>query len=283
VKQPLDTEAAQRVLRRAHDIAAAHGLDADHAVEVGVGVSPQALVDAAEEVGIDPGAVRDALALDLFDAGAPEPQSLDRIAGAGAVAVEDVVRRSAVEALDAAEDWLTVAHRMRCVRGPSGDLDCRPRSGLAASMGRAVNGISGEVNIQAVERLSVSAQPLEVDATPDDPRTLLRIIADRRTSRRRRLGVGTVAGATGVGVSSAGVVAGVITGTAVLVAAPVVGVPLIVGGYLAARSGRRHADEVELEVMRVLAAIDRDEPPVGLVGRAARRARKAVSTSGTDS
>jgi hypothetical protein len=275
VEELLDADAARRVLRRAHDIAAAHGRDGVDGPEGGSGVSPQALVEAAEEVGIDPDAVRDALALERFDADSPEPQALDRLSGPGVVSVEHVVEQSPSRALDIAEDWLNVAHRMRCVRTPEGVLDCRPRPGFAASVGRAANGMSGEVNIEAVERLTVSVQAMATDATPECPRTLVRIVADRRTSRTRRLGAGAAAGAAGVGAAVAGVATSVLTG-------PVVALPLIVGGYVTARSGRRHADKVELELMRVLAAVDRDEQPVGLVGRAARRARKAVSSARTD-
>ncbi len=275
---PLDADAARRVLRRAQDIAAAHGRDD----EAAVGVSPQALIAAAEEVGIDPDAVRDALALERFDVAVPPPQALDRLSGPAAVSVEHVVNRPPTQVLDMAEDWLNVAHRMRCVRTPEGGLDCRPRPGLAATVGRAANGMSGEVNIEAVERLTVAVQSLVTDVSPDRPRTLVRIVADRRTSRRRRLGVGSLAGVTGVGVSAVGF-AGAITGTGVMLVAPVLGVPLMIGGYATARSGRRHADKVELELMRVLAAIDRGEQPVGLVGRAARRARKAVTSTRSDS
>lgn len=279
--EPLDADAAGRVLRRAQDIAAAHGRDNGDIAEEPAGVSAQALVEAAEEVGIDADAVRDALALERFDAGMPEPQALDRLSGPGAVSVEHVVDQAPGRALDIAEDWLKVAHRMRCVRSPEGGLNCRPRPGLAASVGRVANGMTGEVNIEAVERLTVSVQPLITDASPEHPRTLVRIVADRRTSRRRRLGVGAVTGATGTGVTAVGV-AGAVAGGGAMVVAPILGVPLMIGGYAVARSGRRHADKVELELLRVLAAIDRSEQPVGLVGRATRRARKAVSPTRTD-
>ena len=278
MEETLDADAARRVLRRAQDIAAAHGRDSGDVAEDAVGVSPQALVAAAEEVGIDADAVRDALALERFDADSPEPQAFDRLSGPSAVSVEHVVDQPPSRALDIAEDWLSVAHRMRCVRTPEGGLDCRPRPGLAASVGRTANGMSGEVNIEAVARLTVSVQALVTDATPDRPRTLVRIVADRRTSRRRRLGVGAVAGATGVGASAVGVAGAVAAGGAMLVA-PMLGVPLMIGGYATVRSGRRHADKVELELMRVLSAVDRGEDPVGLVGRAARRARKAVTST----
>jgi hypothetical protein len=281
VEETLDSDAARRVLRRAQDIAAAHGRDGGDAAEATSGVSPQALVDAAEEVGIDADAVRDALALERFDADSPEPQAFDRLSGPSAVSVEHVVDQSPSRSLEIAEDWLSVAHRMRCVRTPEGGLDCRPRPGLTASVGRTANGMSGEVNIEAVARLTVSVQALVTDATPERPRTLVRIVADRRTSRRRRLGVGAVAGATGAGAMAVGV-AGAVVGSVATVVAPMFGVPLMIGGYATARSGRRHADKVELELMRVLSGVDRGERPVGLVGRAARRARRAVSSARTD-
>ena len=64
--------------------------------EVGaVGVSGEALVEAAAEVGIDPDSVRDALALERFDADRPAAGRLDRFAGPSAITVERAVRRTA--------------------------------------------------------------------------------------------------------------------------------------------------------------------------------------------
>lgn len=270
VEEPLDADAARSVLRRAGELAEAHGVPNDEAMSE-VGVSGAALVEAAAEVGLDPDSVRDALALERFDADRPEPGRLDRLAGPGAIAVEHVVRRAADAAVADTEAWLAVTYRMRCVRTADGELECRPRAGISGVAGRSVAGATGEVTIKAVERLVVSVQPLELGATDSSPRTLVRVIAERQSSRRRRLGAGSVAGAAGVGVAAAGATAGS------MVAAPLIAVPLIVGGVSVVRSGSRHADKVELELVRVLAAVDRGERPVGIVGRAARRARRAVA------
>lgn len=269
---PLDADQAGRILRRAHHLAAAQGIEDDLTAEVGgVGVSGEALVEAAAEVGIDADSVRDALALERFDADLPERGRLDRLAGPAEIAVELVVGRDAEAAVADTEAWLAVTYRMRCIRTANGELECRPRAGLTAVAGRSMAGVTGEVNIRAVERLIVTVQPLELGATVDSPRTLVRVIAVRHVARRRRLGVGSVAGAAGVGVAAAGATAGAV------VAGPLLAVPLLVGGFSVVRSGSRHADKVELELVRVLAAVDRNERPVGLVGRAARRARRTVT------
>ncbi len=272
VEDALDAEAAARVLRRAHELAEVQRPMERHD---GGGVSGQALVEAAGEVGIDPDSVRDALALERFGVQEPDPGLLDRLAGPASIPVEHVVHRSADVALKEAEAWLTVTHRMRCVQLPDGQIECRPRGGWVARLGRSVASATGDVNITDVERITVAAQPLLLGATPDNPRTLVRVVADRRRTRRRRLGVGAVAGVGGVSAAAAG-----LAGAAgAIFVGPIIAVPLIAGGYVVARSGARHADEVEHEMQRVLTAVDRAERPVGLVGRAARRARSVVNST----
>ena len=98
--------------------------------------------------------------------------------------------------------------------------------------------------------LIVAVQPLELGASDEAPRTLVRLIAVREGSRRRRLGAGSMAGVAGVGVGVAGATAGA------MVAGPLLAVPLLVGGFSVMRSGSRHADKVELELVRVLSAVD---------------------------
>jgi len=251
----------------------------DDALVAGGGVSSEALIEAGAEVGIDRASVREALALERFEADRPESQALDGLAGSGAVAVEHVVARTPQDAIADIEEWLTVSHRMRCVIDAAGALDCRPKPGMAASIGRSVSVATGEVNIKHVDRISVVTQPLDDDGTP---RTLVRIVADRSGSRRRRLAVGTASGAAGVGTASGaagvGTGAAAVAATGSLVFAPVA-LPLVAGGYLVARSGSNHADRVELELMRVAVAVGRGEAPVGLIGRARRSARRATATS----
>lgn len=263
---PLDSETVGRILRRAQEIEASHAVPGDD----GVGVSPQALIEAAEEVGIEADAVRDAMTLERFDASRPEPAALDRLVGPSAVVVEHVVPHPVADALQRMESWLTVAYRMRCVRTSDGGVEARPRSGWAAKVGRRTAQLAGEANIKAVDRVRVDARPLATGATSESPKTIIRVVADRNGSRSRRVGVSSTAGVAAAGTVALGVTSG-------LAALPVLAVPLVGGGYVTARSGRGQADRIELELMRVLAAVDVGEEPVGLVGRAAGAARRAVS------
>ncbi|MGK0275692.1 MAG: hypothetical protein ACI9N0_002078 [Ilumatobacter sp.] len=263
VTERLDPDAAARVLRRAHEIEDDFADPAEVAVDAG-GVSPSALIEAADEVGINPDAVRDALALERFDASMPQRRRLDRLVGPAAIVVEHVVSRTPSDALDGVEQWLTTAHRMRCVTDRDGRVECRPRSGLGASLGRTLNSFTGDVNIRAVERMTVEVAHLHLGATPTEPRTLVRVVADRAPSRARRIGGGSTAGLVGVGVAAASVAS----------AAPLLSVASIgvfIGGYLFVRSGSARADKVELELLRVVMAVDRSEKPAGLVSRATRR------------
>ncbi len=57
---------------------------------------------------------------------------------------------------------------------------------------------------------------------------------------------------------------------------PLVSVPLIAGGYAIARTGRGHADRLELELERLLSTVERGELPAKLLDKVARRARRAA-------
>jgi hypothetical protein len=263
VTERFGPDAAARVLRRAHEIEDDFVDPADLATDAG-GVSPRALIEAADEVGNNPDAVRDALALERFDALMPQRRRLDRVVGPAAIVVEHVVSRTSGDALDGVEQWLTTAHRMRCVTDRDGRVECHPRSGLGASLGRTLNSFTGGVNIKAVERMTVEAAQLHLGATPTEPRTLVRVVADRAPSRARRIGGGSTAALAGVGAAAASV-----AGAAPLLSVASIG--LFTGGYLFARSGSSRADKLELELMRVVTAVDRGAQPAGLVGRATRR------------
>jgi hypothetical protein len=101
---------------------------------------------------------------------------------------------------------------------------------------------------------------------------LVRVRADRHDARSLRLAGGGTVGLAGVGV---GAVTALAISPAVLVA-PVVALPLVVGGYVVARTGRGHADRLELELERMITIVVRGERPAGLFGRAVRRARRSM-------
>ena len=129
-----------------------------------------------------------------------------------------------------------------------------------------MSGWRGDGRLGGVEGLVVEAVPQVVGSTPIHPRTLVRVRADRHDARSLRLGGGGTVGLAGVG---AGTLTAVATGTAL--AAPVVALPLVVGGFVVARTGRGDADRLELELERLMSLVAQGERPTGLLGRLVRR------------
>jgi hypothetical protein len=260
VASSLDPDAVARVLARAREL--------DVSVDVDpVGVSPEALIDAAGEVGIDGDAVRRALAIEQL----PEVASsgrLDGLAGERAVVVERIVPASPAEALDRVEAWLVSSHRWRCDRRDDSLLARRP-PGFAAAAGRLAGSIRAGRRLAGVASVRVDAVGLADGGPSERGRTLVRITADRLPFRQRRLGGGAAVGSAGVG-------AGALVASEAMVLVPVVAAPAVAAGYLIARTGRAHADHVELELGRLLSAVERGERPGGLVADVVGRARAAV-------
>ncbi len=113
-----DEEAVRRILARARP--------AD-APEDDSGVDADALVAAAEEVGFDPDAVRDSIALERFEPSAPTTGVLDRWSGASQVVVRREVAQPADDVLGTATEWLQQAHRMVCRRVDDTTVTARRR------------------------------------------------------------------------------------------------------------------------------------------------------------
>lgn len=265
VDDRLDRDAVERVLRRAHDI------EASGATSTSGGIEPAALVDAAAEVGIDPNAVRDSLALERFVGPGVVERRFDRLAGSERVVVEREVHLTVDEAISGIEAWLAGVYRLSCDRRSESAVFARRRSDTAAKLSRSFAVARGQGQL-GVESLIAEAVPRISGSTPNDPRCVVRISADRSTARAVRLGGGASLGAGGVGMGGVAAAA-----ADALVAWPLVAAPLLVGGYVTARSGRSHADRVELELERLLSRVDRRERPTSLLGRVAKRARAAVA------
>ena len=265
VTDRLDRDAVARILARAQEID-----DADP--DDGEGIEPDALIEAATEVGIDPNAVRDALAIERFTVAPPGRRRLDRLSGPASIVIEREVPLTVVDSLDGLEAWLTSVHRLVCDRRDPGRLNARRRTDASARVGRTVSSWRGDGRLAGVVALSVEAVPQIVGSTPVHPRTLVRVRADRHDARTVRLAGGGTVGLAGVG---AGTMTAVATGVAVV--APVVALPLVVGGFVVARTGRGHADRLELELERLITLAARGERPTGLLSRTVRRARRSVS------
>ncbi|MFK7916739.1 MAG: hypothetical protein AB8G14_01565 [Ilumatobacter sp.] len=260
----LDRAAVARILERAHQIESSR-----QPVEVG-GIEEGALIAAAEEVGIDPNAVRDSLAIEKLSIETGRERRLDRVAGPAQVVIERDVRLGVDEVLVALTAWLSSPYRLVVDRRSESTLLARRRTDVVAKLGRAVNNAQGEGRL-ALAALTVEAVPQVVGTTPTQPRSLVRLSADRASPRAVRLAGGGGLGAGGVGLGGA---VAALSETALLL--PAVAVPLVVGGYVVARSSRSQADRLELELERLLSRVERGERPTGLFGRVARRARKAT-------
>lgn len=256
----LDRDAVDRILDRAHRLDVVASMSAES------GVEPDVLVEAASEAGIDPNAVRDSLAIERLSIDTPPDRHLDRFVGVAQVVVERELPLTVDDAISGLEAWLTSVHRLICDRRSDGSLVAHRRSDISAQIGRMLSTARGDGRLVATSLL-VEAVPQTVGTSPTRSRSLVRISADRAGSRQVRLaGGGSMAGL--------GVVGGAVTAGEALLAVPAVAIPLTVGGYVVARSGRAQADRLELELERLLSRVERGERPTGLLGRVARRARR---------
>ena len=92
VADRLDREAVTRILARAHDLEGVPASDES-------GVEPAALIEAAQEVGIDANAVRDSIAIERFTVQVPARRRFDGVAGPAELVVERELHVSVADAL----------------------------------------------------------------------------------------------------------------------------------------------------------------------------------------
>lgn len=260
----LDRDAVARILGRAQEIESVQ-LPSDSG-----GVDEVALVEAAVEVGIDANAVRDSIAIERLSILPAEEHRLDRLGGPMRLVVEREIYLPVDTVLGLIEEWMGSRYRLVVDRRSASMLMARRRTDVSAKLGRVITTAQGEGRL-ALSSVSVEAIPQVTGSTPERPRSIVRLSADRSAARATRLAGGGVIGAGGVGM---GATAAALGGTMVLM--PIVAAPLVAGGLVVARSGRWQADRLELELERLLSRVERGERPVGLLSRVARRARKAT-------
>lgn len=253
---------------RAQDLEQSDGSDAES-----TGIDPEALVAAASDVGIDPNAVRDSLAIERLTVAASAPRRLDRLVGPESVVVERDVPLSVADVLAGLDAWLATVHRLVCDRRTESSLHARPRTDVSARVGRTVAGWRGDGQLSGVSSLDVEAVAQVVGSTPMQPRSIVRIRADRHDARTVRLAGGGATGLAGVGAGAATVASDLV------VVAPVVALPLMLGGYVIARSGRGQSDRLELQLERLITQVARGDRAEGLLGKAMRTARSAATRS----
>jgi len=248
----LDRETVARVLHRATGFA-----DDPHDLQLQRGdISEQALVDAAAEVGIDPSAVRRALAVERLDP-PPRRHTGDRVLGASLRTVDAEVVGSAPDVLALIDSWLVDGHHLRRDRLRDARGVWTRRRGILGRTVRTVRGATGEGRLGRVRRVSAST------AETGTGTTMVRVELDQSPSRRRAA-VG--AGATAVAVVGVAAV-GVATGPVFLVGVPIA---LLAGVGVTGRARSQAADTAR-EIDRVLDAVDQGIAPTRLRVDIARR------------
>lgn len=246
----LDPAAADRVLRRASELAGDDGFERLD------GFDPEALVAAAAEVGIPERAVLRSLAIEALG---PEPpvRRLDRLVGAGVVVEQRVVGAPPERVLERLDRWLVDGHHLRRERHRSDELEWARRDDVVGSVRRSVRGLSGEGRLGDVRSVRAAARP----AGPGT--AVVRVTIDRTGRRRTSIVAGSVLGGGGAAVG----VAGLALTTPLAVAA----LPVLVAGGLTVSSSRSQADRFTRELLRVLDAVEAGHEPDGVLRGLRRR------------
>ena len=220
---------AQRVLRRAVELSESPlgGVD---------DVPVRALLEAAEELGMDPDDVRRALAEERAGILEDHHRRGDALLGPDRVTVVRVLVGDPDEVLDRLDVWMRRTHAFRRVRRADGWSDFARRGDPLASAQRAARAARGQERLERVRRV----RAMVVAAGSD--RTLVALVVDTHTSR-------AVAAAGGVTVAATGVVT---AGVSAVSWAPWawLGLPVAVAGgvgVMAARKGYLADVDADLE------------------------------------
>jgi hypothetical protein len=254
MSERLSEEAVERVVRRAIE------LDDDPDADP-TGLRVDAVVAAAEELGISRDAVLQSVALERLG-DAPPKQVLDPVFGARWVMGQRRVATRSDLAFQRLDEWLTRGHGLRREqRRDDATVVWRRRSDMAASLQRGVRGFSGRGRLGTVPTIVGHITAI------DDDTSLIRIIADRSSTRSKHIGVASIGGAGGV-VTAAGFAT---------VAPPlaVIGVPVVAVAGVAANRSKRAADALASELTTLLDQVVENEAPTSTMGiRLGRRNRR---------
>ncbi|MEM9200600.1 MAG: hypothetical protein AAGC53_03030 [Actinomycetota bacterium] len=254
MSERLNDEAVERIVRRALE------LDGDPTADDQrpSGFDVNAVIAAAEEVGISRGAVLESVARERLGNGPPS-QTLDPMFGSRWVVVERRVDASAGVCFDRLDEWLTTGHQLRRETRHGTTGVWHRRRDVAAGLQRGVRGVTGGARLGTV---SIAGHVVGVD----DRHSIVRLMVDRAPSRSRHVGVATASGVSGI---AAGVGFATVTPPLALIGVPVVAI----AGVAASRS-KRGARTIETELNRLLDQVSDGASPTSTFGiRLPRRRR----------
>ena len=242
---PFDRDAADRVLRRAIELA-----DRDHDLHGAEAVSEQALVEAAEELGVEVGAVRRAAAEERLGVLDTSAHLVDRVAGPAVVSATRVVEAAAPVALEQVDLWLRRSGTLRRRRLDAARhvAEYARRSDVVAGLQRTARSVSGREHLVRVRRLRAVVQPV------DEGRSVVALVAERT--------VAVVGGSSVAGVGSS------VSVIEALGSTPWwwLGVPAsVVAGLGLLRARARGVPDVETELQGVLDRVVAGDVPSGVL------------------
>lgn len=240
----IDRDAAERVIRRAVSLTEVDPGDG--------GLSVDALLDAADELGMDRSEVERALAEERVGLLADEPRVGDRWLGADRVVVARVVDGSPDEVLERLDAWMRLGRVLRRVRlAPDRAVYAR-RGDPAAIAQRTVRAARGGERLARVRRLVATVVAVGAD------RSMVALSVDTSASRLTAAAGATTVAATGV----------VTAGVAAVEWLPWawVGVPVaLAGGAGVAAARRAYLADVDEDLEAVLDELAAGRRPVTLV------------------
>jgi hypothetical protein len=252
----VDRDAAERILRRAVELDDA---PADH----GRGISERALLEAAQELGIDAAEVQRAIAEEELGLLSRGSRPGDAFLGPDRFLAARVVDGEPAAVLDRVDAWLRRGGALRRVRRQDGWADYSRRKDPMAAVQRAARSVNGEERLAHVRRLRVVAAPA------GEGRTLVGLVVDVSRSRDAAAAGGVTVAATGIMTAGAAAVTWVPWAW--------LGVPVAVAGgvgVMAARKG--YVADVDDELEAVLDLVSGgDAPPSTFDGLASRLLRSS--------
>src|SRR3954469_6330114 len=252
-KQPLlDRQSLERILARAAELQGAGAMPDSSDL-----LSESQLRDIANEVGLSTATLNQALAEERTRVNVPEQRGLiAQIAGAGYATATRTVPGVARDVLAAIDAWMQREECLQVQRRFSDRITWEPQRGLFGKIRRTVN-ISGR-GYYLMDAEQVSATVLPVDAT----RAVVRLDADIRASRARRVGAGGAVGAVGTVMSGVVGLGLVIAHLPLLIAAGLAVLPFAGGtlaGYRVARTHRAILSGVQLALEQILDRLEHGE------------------------
>jgi hypothetical protein len=178
----LDRSALERVLARAAELQAGQA-------EPSEGMTEAQLVEVGKEVGIPPEHVRQALAEERTRVAVPEQRGLvGSLFGGEMASASRIVRGNAAQVLARIDEWMQREESLRPKRRYVDRLTWEARRDLVGNIKTSLNLGGRAYALSSADEVGATVVAI------DDERCIVRLDADLRESRRRRVGWSAVAG-----------------------------------------------------------------------------------------